>query len=196
MEYLDEEVLKFRNHLKRDTYNSIEGGVYIGDEIVPFKEMMLFDEKVKIMLPDTFVDMPSAIVKLKYPSEQRPQIIKTSLDTAVNFTFSLFNQELEESQVGRGIEQCREIIRKVNPAFLYYDLVVEEEKNIGWFDFKSYGLDEPIYNVMYITPIEGKMMHGIFNCRYRDIMDWKPVVHQVLMSIEDCSQNKRRKWYA
>ena len=114
MEYLDEEVLKFRNHLKRDTYNSIEGGVYIGDEIVPFKEVMLFDEKVKIMLPDTFVDMPSAIVKLKYPSEQRPQIIKTSLDTAVNFTFSLFNQELEESQVGRGIEQCREIIRKVN----------------------------------------------------------------------------------
>lgn len=196
MEYLDEEVLKFRKHLKRDAYNSIEDGVYIGDEIVQFKEVMLFDGKVKIMLPDTFVDMPSSIVKLKYPSEQRPQIIKTSLDTAVNFTFSLFNQKFEESQIKRGIEQCREIIRKINPAFLYYDLVVEEEKNLGWFDFKSYGLDEPIYNVMYITPIEGKMMHGIFNCRYREIMDWKPVVHQVLMSIEDCSKNKRGKWYA
>lgn len=63
-----------------------------------------------LMLPDTFVDMPSSIVKLKYPSEQRPQIIKTSLDASVNFTFSLFNQEFEDSQVGRGIEQCMEFL--------------------------------------------------------------------------------------
>lgn len=196
MEYLDEEVLEFRKSLKKNKYCSIEKGVYIGDEIIHFEEMMLFDKKVKIMLPDTFVDMPSSIIKLKYPSEQRPQIIKTSLDTTVNFTFSLFNQKFETSQVRHGIEQCREIIRKVNPAFLYYDLVVEDEKSIGWFDFKSYGLDEQIYNVMYVTPVEGKMLHGIFNCRYRDVMDWKHVVHQVLMSIEDCSKNKGGIWHA
>ena len=40
----------------------------------------------------------------------------------------------------------------MNPAFVFYDLAVEKDKALGWFDFKSYGFDEQIYNVMYITP--------------------------------------------
>lgn len=193
MEYLDEEVLKFRKSVKKEKYNSLETGMYIKDELIHFKEAVLFDGRMRIMLPDTFVDMPSSIVKVKYPSEQRPQIIKTSLDTTVNFTFSLFSQEFEEKHIKSAIEQFREIIRKVNPAFLFYDLIIEEEKKLGWFDFKSYGLDEQIYNIMYVTPVEGKMLHGIFNCMYRDVMEWKTAVRQIMMSIVDCTKEKGEK---
>lgn len=193
MEYLDEEVLKFRKSVRKSNYDTLESGIYINDELVHFSEVMLFDDKVKIMLPDTFVDMPSAMAKLKYPSEQRPQIIKTSLDTTVNFTFNLFKQEFEASHIKSAIEQFREVIRKVNPALLFYDMVIEEEKSIGWFDFKSYGLDEQIYNIMYVMPVERKMMQGVFNCKYRDIMEWKDVVHKILMSIVDCTKEEGKK---
>lgn len=86
--------------------------------------------------------------------------------------------------------QFKAVIRKVNPAFIFYDFVVESDKALGWFDFKSYGLDEQIYNVMYLLPVEGKLMHGIFNCLYRDILEWKEAVHQIMMSVTDLTQKK------
>lgn len=193
MKYLDEEVLKFRNSIKKSKYNTLETGIYIKDELVNFKEVKILKDRVSVMLPDTFVDMPSGIAKLKYSSEQRPQVIKTSLDTTVNFTFSLYNVDFGEKYIEAALEQFRGIIRKVNPAFIFYELVVEKDKDIGWFDFKSYGLDSQIYNIMYVKPIEGKLMHGIFNCMYRDVLDWKNAAHQIMLSVTDCTK-ERKEW--
>lgn len=190
MDYLDEEVMQFRKSAKKSKYNSLESGMYIKDEIIHFKEVQVLDDKVSIMLPDTFVDMPQEIAKIKYPSEQRPQVIKMNSDTSVNFTFSLYDITFNERQIESALSQFQGIIHKVNPAFIFYDFVISEEKNLGWFDFKSYGLDEQMYNVMYITPIEGKLMHGIFNCMYRDILEWKDAVQQVMLSIVDLTQEK------
>lgn len=190
MDYLDEEVMQFRKNAKKSKYNSLETGMYIKDELVHFKEVHVLDGKVSIMLPDTFVDMPHEIAKIKYPSEQRPQVIKMNNDTSVNFTFSLYDTPFNERQIESALSQFQRIILKVNPAFIFYDFIIIEEKNIGWFDFKSYGLDEQMYNVMYITPIEGKLMHGIFNCMYRDILEWKDAVRQVMLSVVDLTQEK------
>lgn len=190
MEYMDEEIIEFRKSAKKSKYSTLDTGIYIKDELVHFKEMRVLDNKVSIILPDTFVDMPLEIAKIKYPSEKRPQIIKTNDDATVNFTFSLYEADFNSKQIEKTLEQFKGIIRKMNPALVFYDFVVEKDKEVGWFDFKSYGLDEQMYNVMYITPIEGKLMHGIFNCQYRDILEWKDAVHQIMLSVTDCTRER------
>lgn len=192
MDFLDEEVVEFRKSSRKGQYNTLETGMYIKDELVHFKEFKILDDKVSVMLPDTFVDMPSSVKKLKYPSEHRPQVIKTSLDITVNFAFNLFDVDFEEGHIKSVLEQFRNIIRNVNPAFIFFDFIIDQENNIGWFDYKGYGVDEQIYNVVYIIPIGGKLMHGIFNCRYRDILEWKEVVHQIMLSITDCTKGAKR----
>lgn len=190
MDYLDKEIMEFRKSAKKSKYNSLETGMYIKDRLVHFKETRVLNDKVSVMLPEGFVDMPHEAAKMKYPSEQRPQVIKTSDDGTVNFTFSLYEVEFNERQTEDALGQFKAVIRKVNPAFIFYDFVIETDKALGWFDFKSYGLDEQIYNVMYIIPVEGKLMHGIFNCLYRDILEWKEPVHQIMMSVTDLMQTK------
>ncbi len=190
MDYLDKEIMEFRKSAKKSKYNSLETGMYIKDMLVHFEETQVLNDKVSIILPEGFVDMPSEIARIKYPSEQRPQVIRTSEDGTVNFTFSLYEVEFNEKQIEDALGQFKAVIRKVNPAFIFYDFVIEKDKALGWFDFKSYGLDEQIYNVMYIIPVEGKLMHGIFNCLYRDILEWKEPVHQIMMSVTDLTQKK------
>lgn len=190
MDYLDKEIMEFRKSAKKSKYNSLETGMYIKDRLVHFKETQVLNDKVSVMLPEGFVDMPHEAAKMKYPSEQRPQVIKTSDDGTVNFTFSLYEVEFNGRQTEDALGQFKAVIRKVNPAFIFYDFVIETDKALGWFDFKSYGLDEQIYNVMYIIPVEGKLMHGIFNCLYRDILEWKEPVHQIMMSVTDLTQKK------
>ena len=173
--YLDETILEIKRQKDKEENINIEEGVYIKNEYVEFEEIKLFDESMGILLPKSFIDLPDTMKKIKYPSEQRPQIIKTSLDTSVNFGFSLLPLPIRNEQTKNAIKQFKTVLKKVNPSYVFYDLKEEKigKKTISWFDFKSYGVDFPMYNIMYIIPIRNKVMYGIFNCLYKDIEKWK-----------------------
>lgn len=192
--YIDEEILELRELQKKQKYALLETGMYIDHEVIEFDRVSLFEKKISIMLPKTFVTMPHNMMKIKYQSENRPQLIKTSLDTSVNFYFSYFeNVTINENEVGIAIRQAHDALKKTNPAFVFYDEKEEkrETSTIGWFDYKSYGLDEQMYNIMAVTPIDGKLLHVGFNCRFRFRNEWKPSAIQVLSSIWDTSKQSR-----
>ena len=86
MDFFDEKILELRDKARKEKFSNLETGMYIKNEKVEFERMFLFEDKMSILLPTILVDMPSNLVRLKYLSELRPQIIKTTLDTTVNFT--------------------------------------------------------------------------------------------------------------
>ncbi|WP_250277186.1 hypothetical protein [[Clostridium] colinum] len=185
--YLDETILEMKRQKYKEENKNIKEGVYIKNEYVEFEKVKLFNNAMSILLSKNFIDLPENMKKIKYPSEDRPQIIKTSLDTSVNFGFSLMPLPIKNEQTKDAITQFKILLKKVNPAYIFYDLKSEKigEKTISWFDFKSYGLDFPMYNIMYILPIRNKVMHGIFNCLYEDVNEWKEYAFQVIKTIEE-----------
>ena len=119
--------------------------------------------------------------------EQRPQIIKTNENTDINFTFSLLEQEMSNNHVLELNDYLYKVLKSARSENTYFEKKVEQvgELLVGWFDFKSHGIDQNIYNVMYCTPISGKLLHGVFNCPLDLVEVWKPVVLQVIQSIQD-----------
>ncbi len=192
--YLDETILEIKRQKDKEENINIEEGVYIKNEYVEFEEIKLFDESMGILLPKSFIDLPDTMKKIKYPSEQRPQIIKTSLDTSVNFGFSLLPLPIRNEQTKNAIKQFKIVLKKVNPSYVFYDLKEEKigKKTISWFDFKSYGVDFPMYNIMYIIPIRNKVMYGIFNCLYKDIDEWKDYAFQVIKTIKENEEENQK----
>lgn len=57
------------------------------------------------------------------------------------------------------------------------------------FDFKSYGIDEQMYNMMCTISFHGGILHGIFNCLDRDSEDWKEVAWQVFQTSMESEQS-------
>ncbi|MDE6602411.1 MAG: hypothetical protein K2K90_09670 [Lachnospiraceae bacterium] len=50
--------------------------------------------------------MPGAVKDVKYPSKNAPDLVVTSMDSAVNFGFNLFNKRIEACVLRlRGIRQ-------------------------------------------------------------------------------------------
>ena len=94
MGYSDEAIIQMMNKHKRGVYGSIEDEICIRGKKICFRQDALFDNKMSVMLPDNFEDMSPEAAKSKYPMEQRPQVIKTSEDTKINFTFSLIEQPI------------------------------------------------------------------------------------------------------
>lgn len=195
MDYVDEKILELRKLQKKMKYATLDTGMYIKDEIMEFERVALFYGNMSIMLPKTFVTLPTGMAHMKYPAETRPQIIKSSLDTSINFGFSWIPQDMDEEHVEMAANQLHDIIKKLNPANVFAEFNVEEREDtkVAWFDYKSFAIDGQVYNLMLITPIEKKMLHGVFNCSYEDAGEWKPAAHQMLLSIWDLTRYKRRE---
>lgn len=189
MEYLDEKILEIKNKRRREQ-QELQGQVNIGGTLYEITTFTFFNGKIRIKLPKEFTDMPPAFAKLKYPAEQRPQIIKMNEDGSINLTLSLYPEKLKEADVFECISGLKTVIERVNPANLFFELKVAEspEVTVGYFEFKSNAIDSDLYNIMFVTPIEGQTLLGTFNCRFSDREDWKPVALQLIMSIRDLTK--------
>ncbi len=188
MPYLDEEILRQRQESYKEKYRDIYGEkVYVGGEYLTFSEQTLFDGRMRLWLPDRFDDMPEEIAKIKYPMEQRPQIIKTSDDSIVNFSFNLFDQAFKDSQIGEAAGTFQLVVKKLHPSSSMFEKHIEplEELRLGWFDFKTTSIDAPVYTIMAVTVIDGRLLHAVFSCLHENMDDWKPVALQVLRSIRN-----------
>lgn len=191
-EFLDEKIVEFRNRARKEKYCTLETGMYIKNELVDFERKTLFQEKLSIILPVSFVDLPADMAKVKYTSQQRPQIIKTSLDTTVNLGLSMTDIKIYEEQIKTLKNQAQEALKRLNPAFVFYESKVETMNvPLGWFEFKSYGLDTDVYNLMFVSRIEGKMLHGVFNCDYDDALEWREAARQMMYSVTDLSKEEK-----
>ncbi len=191
MDFLDKKIIEMRRKEAQKELNIREDGLIINGEQIDFQETLLFHEKMTILLPTSFVDMPQKIARIKYPSEQRPQIIKTNLLGSTNFAFNLFDKTIKPVQMQSAADGMKSILKKVNPANIFYESGTEPlgETMLSWFEFKGHGIDTQIYYIVFLTSIGGKLMHGIFNCAVADMEAWKEAAFQVIRSIQDRTEN-------
>ena len=111
----------------------------------------------------------------------------------MNIGMSLTDIGIEEEHIKELRDQSREALKRLNPAFVFYESGVDKRHvPVGWFEFKSYGLDTDVYNLMFVSRIGGKMLHGIFNCDYEDVLEWREAARQMMYSILDLSEEEKQ----
>lgn len=189
MEFYDEQVIKALHIQRRDTFGSIEEGLYINNKLIHFNKMLLFQDKVRVMLPESFIPMLPEIAEIKYFSGKRPDNIYTSLDMSVNFTFTDLGISEEEQDIRLAIGLMKQMIKNSNPGYVFFEENEDVEKDviINWFDFQSYGIDDSAYNIMYLAGTGHSLVLGTFNCLYQDRLEWRRAALEVIKTI---CQNK------
>lgn len=114
--------------------------------------------------------------------------------TDVNIMFTYSDVDLDKSMVEEFTSQVLSCTKKVQPSYVFFEkkTINENDKVIGWFDFKCNTLDEKLYNLLSYYSIEGKMLQVGFSCKYADARNWKPIALQIIDSLEDNLKNKER----
>jgi hypothetical protein len=187
MSYEDEKIIEEANQYKKGTTGSIFTGIKMQGQTIEFSPQEFFDGKVEIWLPTEFTDIPEWLMKMKYPAESRPKVLKMHPDGGIDFGFNLFELDTNNSQIEELLEQLYTFTRKLNPSHIFIDKKLENinDVTIGWFDYVSHVIDGRMYNVTFCMPIAGKMFHGMFNCAAENKELWKPVVLEVMRNIKD-----------
>ena len=96
MEHMDEKITELRNKAQEEIPKKIF--FTINKEEVEFEERNLLEDKIKILLPKEFQEMPKEIAALKYPSERRPTLILTNESTSINISFNHTESIIEDQR--------------------------------------------------------------------------------------------------
>lgn len=192
MKYTDEDLIKELNQHKKGMTGSIYTKLTIREEEIPFEEVLLYDGRLSVYLPSSFVDLPLELAKVKYPMEQRPNIIKTNESTSINFTFHLLEQECLDEQIEKLNDLFYQSVKRAYPSNTFFEKKVEEigGMTVGWFDFISSGFDDKIYHIMYCLPLDNQLLLGVFNCPFREAENWKEAALQVMHSLRNTKERK------
>lgn len=185
---VDEKILDFliEAQKRKARKNICNGPVKIENKYYHFLEKCFFDEKLKIYIPKDFMDIPCEERKLKYPLESEPEIIKSNDDGSVVITLNIIDNPLNEERVEELKDGMKIVIKKTNPANIFYEdgILEVDSKNIGFFEFKSYNEDDSIYNLIFLLEFKEKTLMGTFNCRYKKYEEWRDIAFQVIKTIK------------
>lgn len=187
MSFMDEKIARMINEAEQSlTPRAIlSGPVRIGQRIFEFAQQSFFDDKLSMYLPKEFEDMPLKFSSIKYPYEQRPEIIRSDEAGSVDFTFKRIDHELEDALVEELTTGMKAMIQRVNPTHVFYESGIEEigGKTVGFFEFKSTVIEGYLFNIMYFLEFEGQVLMGTFCCDYKAYSDWRDVAYQAIRTI-------------
>ncbi|MGM1021579.1 MAG: hypothetical protein ACQEXV_13735 [Bacillota bacterium] len=188
MKYEDEKILDRLHEMEKLKMprNILAGPVIIDGQSYVFEERFFFKDRLKMHVPSALTPMPKHLQKIKYPHEQRPEIILTNELGSVDVTLNRVDQALQDEWVEQLTSGMKAIMKNMNPAHVFYEEKVEEihGKQIGYFDFKSPALDQPIYHNMFYFELEGKTVMGTFCCPYKQYAEWRDIALQMIHTIQ------------
>lgn len=196
MSYLDEAIVKLREEQEqreREWKVDLSKEQIIYGETYQFVLTQFFEDCLELMIPQEFIPMPEEQVENKYKMEQKPQVIMTNQNYRIDITLNLLEETITIEQIPLCLQKLKNTINEVYPATMFFEEEQKEVNNtsVAYMDFKSFSLGGPIYNVMFVSKISNRLLVGTFNCPFTDWEQWRPVVVEMLETIQDSSQEEK-----
>lgn len=216
MSELDEELIKKRELLeqferKRFSQETIEkekeqsifdGEINVNMVPVNFAERLFLDGKVAIWMPVDFEELTPEEIAVSYPLGNKPDKVYSNsyLDLAVGYHYT--QHEVPEEYMGDFLKIARLALERTGPKvrILSENVKKTEKHTISSIEMISHTITESIYNLMYFTSLDNRVLLGFinFNCKNRE--RYRPIAQEMLTSFrftdeepikEDNNENKK-----
>ena len=144
----------------------------------------ILDNKAQIKLPESFELMSSDKIALKYPMvERRPSEVYSNKSGSINIAF---NHTRSEASIEE-LPQIRDVlgmqIKKSTIDFIGSKIQAINGQDFAIFQFVSPAANANIYNLMFVTVLENRLLIGTFNCTTNLREEWEPIGKQIVSSM-------------
>jgi len=189
----DEEILTTRVTEQHKKKHSIFNEVFIDGELYDFEQKEIIfpsseEYRFTMILPKDIDILDPELAKMKYPSENRPEIILSNHDTSLDFTFYYTPDSIADYETR--LTQYRSVFKQLNPSNVFFsERIVELESGltVACFDLCRSLLDGDVYYFYFFTdlPTTPKTeILGTFSCLFNLREDWEPLFWQMIETIE------------
>lgn len=156
----------------------------IGGKTVKLAELSLFSDKLSLLIPDSFDVMSDDMAKLKYPTDHRPTLIYTNEDATVNIAFHHTEDAVTDQEIDEYLTLLKQSFTNAYPSAEFYDsdVIKINSKKVGYVELLSQAVDTDIYNLIWFTVLDGRLLLMSFNCTEELMDDWEPIAKTIMDS--------------
>ncbi len=83
----------------------------MGNELLIFSQIILSDSNIQMTRSNQLIAIPENV---KYPSKNAPEIICSSIDNRINFSFNVLSESIKENDTKVMSRQFKDALRNIN----------------------------------------------------------------------------------
>lgn len=146
----------------------------------------LLNDKIELKIPKEFSLMGEDIIKIKYPANNRPTTVFSNTKTTTNIALNLTTHPADQNLIEQYKESFLNTFTKSIPTAEWKSNGVKEinGKKVGYLEFISPATDTKIYNLLFFTDVEKKLLLCNFNCIVEDTSQWLSVANEIFNSLK------------
>lgn len=147
----------------------------------------LYSNKLSLMLPENFSEMPIEVARIKYPMElHRPKHIYSNEMATTSIAINLLeNAKLKQSEIVEFRNHMAANLPRIIPGLVWIrqDVIEINNKIWGRLELMSNAIDTEIHNIMLMTSFEGKPLMINFNSTKEEFDSVKTKLETSISSI-------------
>lgn len=138
-------------------------------------------------IPTGFEEVSPDKASTVFFSKNRPTMIFMNPGENAGLTFQTIDVKEVPSQalLQSECEQVLRVLKNADENIVFYDQGnLTEQESVLWFDYKSFAIDELVYNITFLFFAGNDLIMGTFYCVFKDYDKWKPQILNMLCTIE------------
>lgn len=145
----------------------------------------LLNDKVELAIPSEFDIMSEEMMKVKYPTERRPNLVFTNESGGINVALNLTKNQANQTVIPAIQENFEKTFKNAYPSAEWKNKGIKEinGRQVGFLELVTRAIDTEIYNLIFYTDLDGMLLLCTFNCTKKDMDEWTPTAHEILNSL-------------
>lgn len=146
---------------------------------------MLLDGRVTMLIPVGFEPMSQEMLAAKYARARPPKLVLTNPDGSVNVAFRHTPTQVSPHDIPQVHVMAELTFQQQFPTAQWRNSETSERDGMRYFtlDVMTPAVDTDIRNIMFGTPLDGRMLLISFNCTRELDAKWGPIGQQIIDSI-------------
>lgn len=179
--------------IEKENQSSIfDGKIDIHKIPVAFAERTLLDDKIAIWMPEDFEEFTQEEIDAVYLLGNKPDVVygNSYLNFSVGFHYT--SNEVPNEYMGDFLKIARMVLEKSGPKVTIYSEKVRKKGNhtVSSMELVSHTITDAIYNVMFYSSLNGKVLIGFINFNYNYLNRYKAIAIEMLESFRFTTDSK------
>lgn len=196
MDYHDERIVEMQLQKKQVLTNELDLQALIdafhnntfrmNQKELSLQAIKLFDDGLKAYVPEQYTQSTLKELRIKYPSEQRPQIVYRDKRDTINIGFQIVEESVPDEHIVDMRDVMRDAYKQVNPVsdILDQGLIEVDGRPLGYYSFNSFALGGQMYNMVYVTRLNGYLLIGVMNSGKKDMRMCMELFHGIMNTLK------------
>ncbi len=161
-------------------------GTTRGFSQVEFLSKSLLEDKIELKIPADFEIMSEKMLLSKYPKEERPQFVYTNEKGTIYVAINHTKHPASQNNIKTYQEQAIASFKSIYPQAEWIDdgVININDRKQGYVEFVAKTEDAEVYNLMFFTDLENRLLICTFSCTKKAMEEWVSVAKEIRESLK------------